>query len=276
MLTFPNCKINLGLHVINKRPDGFHNIETVFYPVQWQDALEVIENKYPKKTKVVFTPSGLTIDGRTEDNLCVRAYNLLDADFDLPPVKIYLRKNIPMGAGLGGGSADAACTIKLLNEKFELKLTGAQMRNYAVKLGSDCAVFIDNKPVFAYGRGEKFKPVAVDLTGWFIAVVHPGIHVSTADAYAGVQKRGKTEGAGQLQQQILLPVSKWKRVLENDFELSVFQKHKSIGRLKQKMYDAGAVYAAMSGSGSAVFGLFKEEPRLTTAMKKMRFYTGKL
>lgn len=150
------------------------------------------------------------------------------------------------------------------------------MRNYAVKLGSDCAVFIDNKPVFAYGRGEKFKPVAVDLTGWFIAVVHPGIHVSTADAYAGVQKRGKTEGAGQLQQQILLPVSKWKRVLENDFEHSVFQKHKSIGHLKQKMYDAGAVYAAMSGSGSAVFGLFKEEPRLTTAMKKMRFYTGKL
>ena len=276
MLTFPNCKINLGLHVINKRPDGFHNIETVFYPVQWQDALEVIENRYAKKTKATFLSSGLKIDGKPEDNLCVRAYHLLDADFDLPPVKIYLRKNIPMGAGLGGGSADAACTIKLLNEKFQLKLTGAQMRTYAAKLGSDCAVFIDNKPVFAYGRGEKFKPVTLDLTGWHIAVVHPGIHVSTADAYAGVKKRGKTAGAEQLQQQIQLPVSKWKRVLENDFEHSVFQKHQSIGALKQKMYDAGAVYAAMSGSGSAVFGLFKEEPKLPATMKKMRFYTGKL
>lgn len=276
MLTFPNCKINLGLHVMNKRPDGFHNIETVFYPVQWQDALEVLENRNAKKTKVAFWSSGLKIDGKPEDNLCVRAYHLLDADFDLPPVRIYLRKNIPMGAGLGGGSADAAFTIKLLNEKFELKLSGAQMEKYAAKLGSDCAVFIDNKPVFAYGRGEKFKPVAVDLSGWHIVVVHPGIHVSTADAYACVKKRGKTGGSQQLQQQILLPVNKWKQVLENDFENSVFKQYKSIGELKQKMYDTGAVYAAMSGSGSAVFGLFKEEVKLPAAFKKMSCYVGVL
>lgn len=261
---------------MNKRPDGFHNIETVFYPVQWQDALEVLEYRGAKKMKVGFWPSGLKIDGKPEDNLCVRAYHLLDADFDLPPVEIYLRKNIPMGAGLGGGSADAAFTIKLLNEKFQLKLTGAQMRKYAAKLGSDCAVFIDNIPVFAYGRGEKFKPVAVDLTGWHIIVVHPGIHVSTADAYANVKKRGKTEGANQLQQQILLPVNRWKQVIENDFENSVFKKYKSIGNLKQKMYDAGAVYAAMSGSGSAVFGLFRDEIKLPAAFKKMSYYVGVL
>jgi 4-diphosphocytidyl-2-C-methyl-D-erythritol kinase len=276
MINFPGCKINLGLHVINKRKDGFHNIETVFYPVKWQDALEILDNKRAKKNKISFHGYGLSIEGKPESNLCVKAYRLLAEDVDLPPVSIHLFKHIPMGAGLGGGSADAAFTIKLLNEKFGLKLSIKQMQHYAAELGSDCAVFITNKPAFAYGRGDKFKPLQLDLGGWHIALVHPGIHVSTADAYAAVKKRGKTVENKSLQQIIQQPVTKWKKMLENDFELSVFKKYPTIEKLKEQMYDAGATYAAMSGSGSAVFGLFKEEPKLTAAMKKMKFYTGKL
>lgn len=276
MIKFPDCKINLGLHVINKRKDGFHNIETVFYPVQWNDALEINTPQRLRKQKVSFRSHGLLIDGKNENNLCVKAYHLLDADFDLPTVTIHLLKNIPMGAGLGGGSADAAYTINLLNEKFELGLTLKQRQAYAAQLGSDCAFFIDSVPALASGRGEQLKKLSLDLTGWYLVIIHPAIHVSTADAYAEVKKRGKTTGSNKLEYIIQQPVTKWKKLLENDFEFSVFQKHPKIKLLKQQMYELGATYAAMSGSGSAVFGLFKEEPKLPAAFKRLKYYSGRL
>jgi 4-diphosphocytidyl-2-C-methyl-D-erythritol kinase len=276
MISFPACKINLGLHVLHQRRDGFHNIETVFYPVQWNDALEIIEYKGKRKVKVRFRSVGLPIDGPAQHNLCLRAYHLLDDDFDLPPVNIILQKNIPMGAGLGGGSSDAAAVIRLLNQMCELRLTIRQQERYAARLGSDCAFFIQSLPALASGRGERLKHIPLSLDGWHIAVVHPGIHVSTAQAYAGVEKRGTTSGDEKLEQIIRQPASEWSTLLQNDFEKTVFAAHPTIHNLKEKMYEAGAVYAAMSGSGSAVFGLFAKSPKLPASLKKMKHYIGTL
>lgn len=262
--------------MLNQRKDGFHNIETVFYPVQWNDALEVIEHKGKRKSKVRFRSVGLLIDGPVEQNLCMRAYHLLDEDFDLPPVNITLQKNIPMGAGLGGGSSDAASVIVLLNQMFELGLTVRQQERYAARLGSDCAFFIRSQPALASGRGERLKPVSLHLKDWFIAVVHPGIHVSTAQAYAGVKKRGQTSGNESLEYIIQQPVTSWSKLLHNDFEETVFAAYPAIHQLKEKMSEAGAVYAAMSGSGSAVFGLFRESPKLPASLKKMKHFIGTL
>jgi 4-diphosphocytidyl-2-C-methyl-D-erythritol kinase len=253
MITFPNAKINLGLHIVEKRPDGYHNLETVFYPINLQDALEVkvLENsEQPYKLHV----SGTAIEGNAEDNLVVKAYQMLKADFPMPPIDIHLFKHIPTGAGLGGGSADCAFMLKLLNEKFNLSLTAEALETYAARLGADCAFFVRNTPVFASGIGNVFEPIDLSLKGYHIVLVKPDIHVSTKDAYAGVTpKRPEVS----LKEVIRQPLETWKECLKNDFESSIFTRFPEIAAIKDKLYDLGAVYAAMSGSGSAVYGIFK-------------------
>lgn len=254
MIFYPNAKINLGLHIVEKRTDGYHNIETVFYPVGWSDVLEVLPDD-SRGRGVTLTMSGIAIPGKTEDNLCVKAYELISRDYPMPAVKAHLHKQIPTGAGLGGGSSDAAFFIRALNEIFELNLAWGELHHYAKQLGADCSFFITNKPVFAEGKGDQLESVALSLKGYSICIVHPGIHVGTAEAYAGVQPQRPEVS---LEEIIAQPVATWKSSLKNDFEKSVFEKHPAVAALKQQLYDHGAEYAAMSGSGSAVFGIFRE------------------
>lgn len=254
MIVYPNAKINLGLNVVERRPDGYHNLETVFYPVNLQDALELktIETDIPEcgyKLKV----SGSILDGSPEDNLVVKAYKLIRKDYDFPAQKIHLYKHIPVGAGLGGGSSDAANMIKMLNEKFALGLTNEAMENYAVQIGADCPFFINNKPVFATGIGDKFTPLELDLKGKTLILVKPDIFVSTKDAYALVEPKHPEKS---LIESLSQPISKWRDNVINDFEKSVFVKYPEIAAIKDRLYDLGAVYASMSGSGSAVYGIF--------------------
>lgn len=254
MITYPNAKINIGLNITERRPDGYHNIESVFYPINLQDAVEIktIEGEEPQggyKLKV----SGTILDGTPDDNLVVKAYQLLRKDFNFPAQKIHLYKHIPVGAGLGGGSSDAAAIIKMLNEKFALGLTSEQMQNYAVQIGADCPFFINNTPVFATGIGNIFTPIALSLQGKTIILVKPDIFVSTRDAYALVTPRPATI---PLTEAIKQPIQQWKESITNDFEKSVFAKYPEIAAIKDKLYDMGALYASMSGSGSAVYGIF--------------------
>ncbi len=251
MITFPNAKINLGLNIISKREDGYHNIESCFYPIPWHDSLEVIE-----AASFAFHSYGLDIPGDTSSNLCVKAFELLKADHKIPSVEIHLIKNIPMGAGLGGGSADGAFTLKMLDELFELGLTEDQLEAYSLQLGSDCPFFIKNKPVIASGRGEHLKPIDLNLSGHHLAIHNPGIHVSTKEAYAGVTPQSPAQSILDLIQK---PMSEWKDAMVNDFEASIFPNHPTIAQLKQEMYNAGAIYASMTGSGSTVFGIFEEK-----------------
>lgn len=268
MICFPNIKINLGLNVINRRTDGFHNIETIFYPVRYTDILEVIEDK-KQSEQIVFTSGGLPIDGKNEDNLIVRAYNLLHQDIGLPKVKVHLHKIIPMGAGLGGGSSDAAYMITLLNTKFELKLTKEQMETYAAQLGSDCAFFIGNQPAYAYGRGHELEPIDVQLTGYYLVLLQTGLHSGTALAYQNVKRRGVLDADCSLKVNIERPVAQWKEFIENDFEHSVFQALPLLATLKTALYESGAIYASMSGSGSSMFALYTKKPQLP---EKLRSY----
>lgn len=269
MICFPNAKINIGLNIVEKRSDGFHNIESVFYPIGLCDVLEVVAGE---TGKCIFQSSGLPISGDTDSNLCVRAYDLLDRDFDLPSVQIHLHKVIPIGAGLGGGSSDGAFTIKLLNDLFDLKLSNDQIENYVRKLGSDCAFFIKNRPVFAYERGDKFEPVNLELNGYYIVVIYPGIHINTAEAYSQIRCGRKTPSIEEL---IKLPVSEWQGQLYNDFEDVIFPKHSEIKKTKEKLYSLGAVYASMSGSGSCVYGFFEKEVRLGAEFTKYFVWEGK-
>ncbi len=254
MITYPNAKINLGLNIVEKRPDGYHNIETVFYPIGLSDVLEVEPSE--TCTDYSFSSSGIALGGDPEDNLIVKAYHLLRSGYQFPPVDISLVKQIPFGAGLGGGSADAAFMLKSLNKLFELKITPLRLEKIAAKLGADCPVFIRNKPVYATGIGNVFTPVKLSLKGYFLLLVKPDIHVSTPEAYSMVKPQ---QPEISLLETIQLPVSEWKGLLKNDFELSVFNRYPEIAKIKQKMYDMGAVYASMSGSGSSVFGLFSSE-----------------
>lgn len=257
MIWFPNAKINLGLNVVEKRSDGFHNIETVFYPAPWRDALEIIEDRYGLRSeKIKISFSGIRVEGDPEKNLVARAFSLLDQLFDLPPVKIHLHKAIPMGAGLGGGSADAAFTLKGLSELFALKLEEEKLVALAAQLGSDCAFFIRNRPAFATQKGDRFEDCGIDLSAYKMIIVWPGIHSNTAEAYAGIAPARPAQSCRDI---VLKYISHWKEELENDFEKTIFARYPEIGRVKEKLYSAGAVYAAMSGSGSAVFGLFREE-----------------
>ncbi len=253
MITFPNAKINLGLNIVEKRPDGYHNLETIFYPIKLQDALEVTrlqDDTAPFKLHV----SGTNLEGTAEDNLVVKAYRLLKDDFQLPPIDIHLFKHIPTGAGLGGGSADCAFMIKLLNEKFILNLSIDQMEQYAAKLGADCAFFIQNKSVFATGIGNLFHPIDFSLKGYHLVLVKPNSSVSTREAYANIIP---CKPEVSLLEIIKQPIETWRESMKNDFEYSVFLSHPEIAAIKDKLYDLGAVYASMSGSGSAVYGIFK-------------------
>lgn len=263
MICYPHAKINLGLNVVEKRADGYHNLETVFYPVQWCDIMEILPG--PKHSKgIEVHMSGLPVAGKHADNLCVKAYELLKKNYPVNAVKLYLHKQIPMGAGLGGGSSDAAFFVKKLNELFLLGITTHEMEEIVRHIGADCAYFIKGQPTYATERGDHFFPLDVSLKGYHIAIVHPGIHVSTATAFANIVPSAPKINC----RDVVLhhPVSGWKNFLTNDFEKTVFEIHPEIADVKQKLYDAGAVYAAMSGSGSAVFGLFTDAQQL----KKLR------
>ena len=254
MITFPNAKINLGLNIVEKRPDGYHNLETIFYPINLQDALEVTRRENNDKEYTLHI-SGSPLEGEPEDNLVVKAYKLLKKDYPgLLPVDIHMYKHIPAGAGLGGGSSDAACMIKLLNDKFSLGLSTERMEEYAVKLGADCAFFIRNKPVFATGIGNLFEPVELSLKGYHIILIKPDIFVSTRDAFAEIKP---VRPAVSVKEIVKQPMETWKHSMKNDFEDSVFKKFPEIAAIKDELYDLGAVYAAMSGSGSSVYGIFK-------------------
>ena len=250
MICFPNAKINLGLNVISKRADGYHNIETVFYPVNLCDALEIVP---ATEGKTVFNQTGIPIIGNPEDNLVMKVYNLLKKDFDLPEISIYLRKQIPVGAGLGGGSSDVAFMIKMLNDFAGLKLSVEQMEDYAGRIGADCPFFIQNKPVFAEGSGNVFSPVTVSLQDYNLVIAKPSVSVSTKEAYAKIKPQHPKVSLKEI---IRLPIEEWKSRLFNDFEPGVFTQYPEIGEIKQRLYDEGALYASMSGSGSAVFGIF--------------------
>ena len=254
MITFPNAKINLGLNIVEKRPDGYHNLETIFYPINLQDALEVTRRENNDKEYTLHI-SGSPLEGEPEDNLVVQAYKLLKKDYPgLLPVDIHMYKHIPAGAGLGGGSSDTACMIKLLNDKFSLRLSTERMEEYAAKLGADCAFFIRNKPVFATGIGNLFEPVELSLKGYHIILIKPDIFVSTRDAFAEIKP---VRPAVSLKEIVKQPMETWKNSMKNDFEDSVFKKFPEIAAIKDELYDLGAVYAAMSGSGSSVYGIFK-------------------
>jgi 4-diphosphocytidyl-2-C-methyl-D-erythritol kinase len=248
MIVFPNAKINIGLNVVSLRPDGFRNLESCFYPVQWTDALEMVP-----ADQLQFHLSGIPVPGQPETNLCLKAFHLLQADHGIAPVHMHLHKNIPIGAGLGGGSADAAFALRLLNDLFGLKLDAEALEDYARRLGSDCAFFIRNKPVFATERGDVFQDLALDLSGYRCLLVYPDRHITTAEAYGQVVPRQPAVPLRELLQQ---DISTWKDQVKNDFEAALFPRYPELGQIKDRLYEHGALYAAMSGSGSTVFGLF--------------------
>jgi 4-diphosphocytidyl-2-C-methyl-D-erythritol kinase len=255
MISFPNAKINLGLHITSKRKDGYHEIETCMVPIPIYDALEMILD--PKKMN--WNSTGIPIPGDEQDNLILKAYKLIRKDFPgIPSLSIHLHKTIPMGAGLGGGSADGAFALKMMNSLFELHLDDFFLEEYAEQLGSDCPFFIENTPKIARGRGEILEPTEVNLNGDFLVLINPGIHIGTKEAYAGVSPAAPKVNLAEL----LSQKDRWKSDLVNDFETSIFKNHPSLSDIKEKLYQAGAYYAAMSGSGSSIFGLFAEKPPL--------------
>ena len=250
MICFPNAKINLGLNIVSKRPDGYHNIETIFYPIPVKEALEIV----PAETDR-FHATGIAVDAPPEKNLVIRALHALRKVREVPPLEIHLLKAIPFGAGLGGGSADAAFMLRLVNDCCRLGLTPEELEAIAAPIGADCPFFIRNQPVFATGTGNCFESINLSLKGYHLCLVKPEVAVSTAEAYAQVTPCAPDRSLKEI---IQLPVDQWKEAMVNDFEVSVFPRHPLIGQIKEKLYDAGALYAAMSGSGSSVFGLFTQ------------------
>jgi len=269
MIRFPIAKINLGLNVVARRPDGYHDLETVFYPVPIKDALEVqvMDELFPSAYDYDLKVTNLNIEGDEQKNLVVRAYNLLKRDFpQMGRVHAHLYKAIPTQAGMGGGSSDCAAMILLLNDLFGLKLSEQQMIDYAAKLGADCAFFIIGKPAYAEGIGEKLVPIDLNLSGYYLGVVRPDIPVSTKEAFSLVKPMRPAENCRDV---VAQPVGTWRERLTNDFEQSVFALHPEIGQIKEQLYALGADYAAMSGSGSALFGLFQKEIALEETFKGM-------
>lgn len=256
MIVFPNCKINLGLAITGKRTDGFHDIESVFFPVPLKDALETVPASNNETSLHIY---GFSIAGNPEDNLCIKAYFLLKKDFpEMPAIEIHLLKKIPMGAGLGGGSADGAFMLRLLNDTYNLHLSTSELINYALQLGSDCPFFIYNQPCYATGRGEILEPVLLNLSGYTLVLNNPGIHINTGWAFGQLRIEQDIYEQVSLKEIIQEPVSNWKEKLKNDFEQPVFEQYPTIAALKNSFYQQGAVYAAMSGSGSTIFGLFEK------------------
>ncbi len=269
MLRFPNAKINIGLFITGKRDDGYHNLETIFYPAPIKDALELVEQE-AEATSIHI--SGLEVAGNTDTNLVWKAWQLLQKDFpaQVKPLPVFLHKVIPMGAGMGGGSSDGAFMLRMLNDHFRLNLNTTQLEQYALQLGSDCPFFIRNQPAFASGRGELLEPLSLDLSAYTLQVVCPAIHVSTATAFKGVHPAPAPFNLKELPQ---LPLSDWKRYIRNDFESSVFQAQPALQEFKEALYAQGALYASMSGSGSAIYGLFAkgEQAVLSTTVPFREF-----
>lgn len=256
MITFPIAKINLGLNVVERRPDGYHNLETVFFPVQLKDALEVtlMDEAFPSPYDCDLKVTNIPVDGDEQRNLVVRAYQMLKQDFpNLPRVHAHLYKAIPTQAGMGGGSSDCAAMLLLLNQMFQLQLTEQQLIDYAARLGADCPIFILNRPAYAEGIGERLQPISLSLKGYYLAVVRPDIPVSTKEAFSLIKPCRPEKNCRLIIEQ---PIETWRDELKNDFETSVFALHPEIGEIKEQLYRMGAVYAAMSGSGSSVFGIF--------------------
>ena len=284
MICFPNAKINIGLNIVEKRSDGFHNIESGMYPLTGivHDTLEIIAS--PRLTPPLSTgegertiklfSSGTTIPGNENENLCVKAYDLIKKNYSVPPIKIYLHKAIPIGAGLGGGSADAAFFIRLLNDTFELGISWGEMHHYARQLGSDCSFFISNKPSFAEGKGDELESIKLNLSNYFIALIYPNVHINTAKAYSGVRPKKPVRSLENDLQQ--LPIEKWKDNIHNDFEDSIFPEFPELKKIKEKLYSLGAVYASMSGSGSAMYGIFKKVPGIKKDFGNYSYREGKL
>jgi 4-diphosphocytidyl-2-C-methyl-D-erythritol kinase len=267
MITFPNAKINIGLQIVEKRPDGYHNIESCFYPVGWSDVLEIL----PADT-LQFTSSGIDIPGNTQHNLCLKAYQLLKQDFDIPAVHIHLHKVIPIGAGLGGGSADGAFTIKMLNDLFDLRLSIEKMKKYARQLGSDCAFFIENKPVYCLEKGDIFEPIVLDLTGKYITLVNPNIHISTAEAYNGISPH---KPQISLRASLSKPIANWQDEVLNDFEQKLLYTYPTIREIKEKLYRLGASYSSMTGSGSTVYAISEQALTLDSTFENYIIWHGK-
>lgn len=270
MIVFPNCKINLGLNILRKRSDGYHDIETIFFPVFLTDILEINEYREPEKTSFIpFNSSGIPIRGESSSNLCMKAYKMLKKDFPkLPHIQMHLHKVIPSGAGLGGGSSDAAFALKLLNKILNLNLTVQQLLAYADKLGSDCPFFIINKPCFATDRGIALDEIEISLAGYKILIVNPGIHVDTGRAFLNITPSLPGQS---LKEKIKMPIEQWKKEIQNDFEKVIFKQHPEIGEIKDKLYQEGAIYASMSGSGSTVYGIFKKEKQFNISFSNHYF-----
>lgn len=253
MISFPNAKINLGLYITEKRTDGYHNLASCFVPVAWQDALEILPAE-----NFALSISGLKVEGDKQNNLCYKAYKILAEKHQVPPVHIFLHKAIPMGAGLGGGSADAAFTLKMLNQMFDLQLASQELSTYASQLGSDCAFFVENKPQFCYEKGDKMHPISLpQLKGKYVVLVYPNFGISTQEAYSQVRPQSIDFDLQKHLEQS--PLHTWKNWLHNDFETHLFAKYPVLYEIKQQLYKQGAIYAAMSGSGSTIFGIFENK-----------------
>ncbi len=272
MIVFPNAKINIGLCVLSKRADGYHNIETALFPTDWRDILEIVVSKENKST---FTLSGIPVDTATNENLVWKAFELLREKYDLPSVKIHLHKVIPFGAGLGGGSSDAAFALKILNELFELNISIQNLESFAAKLGSDCPYFIKNIPAIASGTGTELQPIAIKKITMHVLMVFPNTRVSSAEAYDNLHIR-KPSGKISIAEKIKTVVSKWKSLIKNDFEETVFGKYEKLREIKEMLYESGAIYASMSGSGSCLFGIYVHEVEIPAGFKSYTTWKGKL
>lgn len=270
MITYPNAKINLGLNIISKRPDGYHNLETVFYPIPLCDTLsvEAMPAGTQPQSDYLFNIEGTPVDCAPEKNLVIKAFRLLQSEYPLAPVQISMRKDIPFGAGLGGGSADAAFMLKMLNDHFDLKLSTEKLEEFAARLGADCAFFIQNRPTLAEGIGNIFTPISLSLKGYTLVLVKPEIHISTQEAYAKVHPHMPEH---RIQDAICRPIEEWKDIIVNDFEESVFPNHPELDRIKQELYHQGAIYASMSGSGSSIYGIFPTAPQNMEEIFKPHF-----
>lgn len=266
MILYPSAKINIGLNIVEKRSDGYHELETIMIPIPLFDILEIIPQE-----KSEWKQSGLLIDGNDENNLCIKAFRLIEAEYGIGNVYMHLRKQIPMGAGLGGGSADAAYVIKGLNELFHLNISIEKQQELSAQLGSDCPFFIEPSSQLATGRGEILKTIDFKLTGYHLVLIKPDIHVNTSQAYSGVHISGDK---GKLERYIQLPVSEWKSYIKNDFEQHIFKLHPQLEIIKNTLYEKGALYASMSGSGSAMYGIFKENPGFDVNMNHPVIYNG--
>ena len=268
MVVFPNAKINLGLNIVAKRADGYHDIVTCFYPIGWSDILEILP-----ADKFQFNSSGENIPGDQGENLCIKAYELLKKQFNLPSIYMHLHKIVPMGAGLGGGSSDAASVLRMLNEIFNLSLSAQQLSVFASQLGSDCSFFLHNKPSVGRGRGNELSDISIpQLKGKFLIVVKPEIHVSTAEAYSNVKPAEPHHDLSELL--TTLSVEKWRDEVKNDFENSVFQRYPAIGSIKEELYKSGALYASMSGSGASVYGVFSGYVDLREKFPRAKYWSG--